>query len=218
MGFWQKLFGKKSKGLGEDDGQAQYFKEDFQPVKKVTKSEKATEAKKAEFENKSNINVEPKKEEAVKKSASKKAEEEINENSPEVKSADKVKEGKQTKNGRFDIQKAKDGRFFFSLYSSNGAVVAYSQIYSSIGSVNTGIASVISNANRAEIEDTTLKKPVSFPCPKWEIYIDKAGEYRFRLYAINGLCVCHSAHGYSTKPGCKGGIESIRRDPEEEKA
>jgi uncharacterized protein YegP (UPF0339 family) len=195
MGFWQKLFGKKSKGLGEDDGQAQYFKEDFQPVKKATKSEKATEAKKAEFENKSNINVEPKKEEAVKKSASKKAEEEINENSPEVKSADKVKEGKQTKNGRFDIQKAKDGRFFFSLYSSNGAVVAYSQIYSSISSVNTGIASVINNANKAEIEDTTLKKPVSFPCPKWEIYIDKAGEYRFRLYAINGLCVCHSAHG-----------------------
>ena len=85
----------------------------------------------------------------------------------------------------------------------------------SIGSVNTGIASVISNANKAEIEDTTLKKPVSFPCPKWEIYIDKAGEYRFRLYAINGLCVCHSAHGYSTKPGCKGGIESIRRYAEE---
>jgi uncharacterized protein YegP (UPF0339 family) len=215
MGFWQKLFGKKSKGLGEDDGQAQYFKEDFQPVKKATKSEKATEAKKTESENKSNINVEPKKEEAVKKSASQKAEKEINENSPEVKSADKVKEGKQTKNGRFDIQKAKDGRFFFSLYSSNGAVVAYSQIYSSIGSVNTGIASVINNANKAEIEDTTLKKPVSLPCPKWEIYIDKAGEYRFRLYAINGLCVCHSAHGYSTKPGCKGGIESIRRYAEE---
>ena len=38
-----------------------------------------------------------------------------------------------------------------------------------------------------------------------------AGEYRFRLYATNGLCICHSAHGYSTKSGCKGGIESIGR-------
>ena len=112
MGFWQKLFGKKSKGLGEDDGQAQYFMEDFQPVKKATKYEKATEAKKPEPEKKDNINVEPKKEKAVKKPVSKKAEEEINENSPEVKSADKVKEGKQTKNGRSVISFAEKPVFF----------------------------------------------------------------------------------------------------------
>jgi len=239
MGFWQKLFGKKGKGLGEDDGQAQYFKEDFKPVKKSepkpaakaeAKAASQTEAKtevKAEEKPKANP-VEKKAAKPVTKTAPKaepktvqktakpkKDVEELNDDSPEVKSADKVKEGKSTKNGKFDIRKAKDGRFFFSLYSSNGAVVAYSQIYSSIGSVNTGIASVINNANKAGIEDTTLKKPVSLPCPKWEIYIDKAGEYRFRLYAINGLCVCHSSHGYSTKGGCKGGIESIRRYAEE---
>lgn len=239
MGFWQKLFGKKGKVLGEDDGQAQYFKEDFKPVKKgepkpaaktEAKSASQTEAKtevKAEAKPKANpvekkaanpvTKTAPKAEpKTVQKTAKpKKDVEELNDDSPEVKSADKVKEGKSTKNGKFDIRKAKDGRFFFSLYSSNGAVVAYSQIYSSIGSVNTGIASVINNANKAGIEDTTLKKPVSLPCPKWEIYIDKAGEYRFRLYAINGLCVCHSSHGYSTKGGCKGGIESIRRYAEE---
>ena len=152
----------------------------------------------------------PKKAEA-KKATAKKVEKEITEDSPEVKSAVAVKESKPTKNGKFDIQKAKDGRFFFSLYSSNGAVVAYSQIYSSLSAVNTGIASVITNASKAEIEDTTLKKPTSLPCPKWEIYIDKAEQYRFRLYATNGLCVCHSSHGYSTKSGCKGGIDSIKR-------
>ena len=64
-------------------------------------------------------------------------------------------------------------------------------------------------------EDSTLKKQVDLPFPKWEIYIDNAGEYRFRLYATNGLCVCHSAHGYSTKSGCKGGIESIKRFSQE---
>ena len=142
---------------------------------------------------------------------------ELVDDSPEVKGAVAVKEGRETANGKFDIRRAKDGRFFFSLYASNGAVIAYSQIYSSITAVNTGIASVIANAEKAEIEDTTLKKPVSLPCPKWEIYIDKAGEYRFRLYAINGLCVCHSSHGYSTKGGCKGGIESIRRYAEDAK-
>ena len=87
---------------------------------------------------------------------------------------------------------------------------------SDLSAVNTGIASVITNASKAETEDTTLKKTVSIPCPKWEIYLDKAEQYRFRLYAPNGLIVCHSAHGYATKGGCKGGIESIKRFASEE--
>lgn len=207
MGFFDKLFGKKKAAIGEDDGQAQYFKEDFKPVKKVeAKSENVAETK---TDKKAEPKVEKKAE--TKKAISKKVEKEITEDSPEVKSAVAVKESKPAKNGKFDIQKAKDGRFFFSLYSSNGAVVAYSQIYSSLNAVNTGIASVITNASKAEIEDTTLKKPTSLPCPKWEIYIDKAEQYRFRLYATNGLCVCHSSHGYATKSGCKGGIESIKK-------
>ena len=243
MGLFDKLFGKKKAAIGEDDGQEQYFKEDFKPIKKVeAKPEKATatkpekkaepkvekkaepnksepvkkaapkaEVKKDEPTKKAAPKSEPKKAATVKKAATKKIEEEITEDSPEVKGAIAVQESKPTKNGKFDIRKAKDGRFFFSLYSSNGAVVAYSQIYSSLSAVNTGISSVISNASKAEIEDTTLKKPTSLPCPKWEIYIDKAEQYRFRLYATNGLCVCHSSHGYSSKSGCKGGIESIKK-------
>lgn len=215
MGFWSWLFGKK-KGLGEDDGQEQYFKEDFDLKAKKTSAKKeekaAPEVKKAE----------PKAEKPVakaEKTAPKVARTEkfkdktaeLADDSPEVKGADTVKESKATANGKFDIRKAKDGRFFFSLYASNGVVIAYSQIYSSISAVTTGINSVITNAAKADIEDTTLKKAVSLPCPKWEIYIDKAEQYRFRLYASNGQCVCHSSHGYSTKSGCKGGIDSIRR-------
>lgn len=128
-----------------------------------------------------------------------------------VKGAVAIKEGKDTANGKWDIRRAKDGRYFFSLYASNHTVIAYSQVYSSTTAVSTGINSVIANAPKAEIEDTTLKKQVSIPCPKWEIYLDKAGEYRFRLYAQNGLIVCHSSHGYATKGGCKGCIESIKR-------
>ncbi len=136
---------------------------------------------------------------------------ELTNDSPEVKGAVAIKEGRDTANGKWDIRRAKDGRFFFSLYASNHTVIAYSQIYSSTTAVTTGINSVITNAPKCEIEDTTLKKPVSLPCPKWEIYLDKAGEYRFRLYAPNGLVICHAAHGYASKSGCKGGIESIRR-------
>lgn len=130
---------------------------------------------------------------------------------PDETGAVTVTEGKATRNGKFDIKKAKDGRYFFCLYASNYAVIAYSQIYSSSNAAMNGIKSIIANAGKTPIEDTTLRAPKAYPFPKWEIYIDRAGEYRFRLYAQNGLCICHSAHGYSTKSGCKGGIESIGR-------
>ncbi len=142
--------------------------------------------------------------------------EELYDDSPEVKGAVAVQESRESANGKWDIRRAKDGRFFFSLYASNHVVIAYSQIYSSLTAVTTGINSVIANAAKAETEDTTLKKSVSLPCPKWEIYFDKADQYRFRLYAPNGLCICHSSHGYATKGGCKGGIESIKRFASEE--
>ena len=128
-----------------------------------------------------------------------------------------VKEGKETRSGKFDIRRAKDGRFFFCLYASNHAPIAYSQIYSTIGAAMNGIDSIISNSPKAPIEDTTLKNSTALPFPKWEIYIDKAGEYRFRLYATNGLCICHASHGYSTKSGCKGGMDSITRFAKEAK-
>ena len=232
MGFWEKLFGKKKEGLGESDGQEEYFKEDFAPVVKKPATKKVeSEPKAASKETTKTVKTEksaPKVEKQTAKAAPKaekapvkatkaqpKAQQaktrELGDDSPEVKGAVAVKESKATANGKWDIRRAKDGRFFFSLYASNGAVIAYSQIYSSISAVTTGINSVINNAAKSDIEDTTLKKPVSLPCPKWEIYIDKAEQYRFRLYATNGLCICHSSHGYATKSGCKGGIESIRR-------
>ena len=104
--------------------------------------------------------------------------------------------------GSFEIKKSKDGRFVFNLYAKNRVIVATSQIYSSAQSAITGINSVIANAEKAAIEDQTLKTftPQSFP--KWEIYIDKAGQFRFRLLATNGSCICHS-QGYTQKSTCK---------------
>ncbi len=112
--------------------------------------------------------------------------------------------------GRFELKKSKDGRFVFNLYASNGNIIATSQVYSSSSSAVNGIKSVIANAERAQIEDQTVKNTVPIPYPKWEIYLDKSGEYRFRLSASNGSCICHS-QGYTAKSSCKNGIDSIRR-------
>ena len=115
---------------------------------------------------------------------------------------------KAQKTGKFEIKKAKDGRFVFNLYASNHVIVATSQIYSSSTSAVNGIKSIIANAERAGVEDQTLKTFEPVPYPKWEIYEDKSGQYRFRLCAPNGSCIVHS-QGYTSKASCKNGIESI---------
>lgn len=122
--------------------------------------------------------------------------------------AEEITVSKATRSGKFEIKKSKDGRFVFNLYASNNVIVATSQVYSSSTSAMNGIKSVIANASSAPIEDQSLKKVTPVPFPKWEIYLDKGEQYRFRLCASNGSCVCHS-QGYTTKTNCKKGIESI---------
>ena len=119
-----------------------------------------------------------------------------------------VVEGKSTRSGKFEIKKAKDGRFVFNLYASNHVIVATSQVYTSAQSAMTGIKSVMTNASKAPLEDQTLKEYTNLPYPKWELYQDKGSQFRFRLLAANGSCVVHS-QGYTTKANCKKGIESI---------
>lgn len=43
---------------------------------------------------------------------------------------------------------------------------------------------------------------------KFIIDTDRAGEYRFHLKARNGETIL-SSEGYTTKQGCKGGMESV---------
>ncbi len=127
-------------------------------------------------------------------------------------SADKTSETVKVKglSGFFDIKKSKDGRYVFNLYASNRVIIATSQIYSSASSAVNGANSVIANSARANIEDQTIEGYAELGFPKWEIYKDRAGAFRFRLLATNGSCICHS-QGYTTKASCKNGIESIIR-------
>ncbi|MBP5448235.1 MAG: DUF1508 domain-containing protein, partial [Treponema sp.] len=45
--------------------------------------------------------------------------------------------------------------------------------------------------------------------PKFEIYKDKAGEFRYRLKASNGEIIA-SGESYTTKQSVQNGIESIK--------
>ena len=116
--------------------------------------------------------------------------------------------------GIFIIKKTPTGAYNFSLLASNRQKIAVaSQIYTTKASCKTGIASIAKNAAKCieenRIEDQTLKKPTEKTCPKFEIYFDKAGLYRYRLIASNGENICISEEGYKSKSGCLNGIKSV---------
>ena len=75
------------------------------------------------------------------------------------------------------------------------------------------MASIAKNAKRCidenRVEDNTLKNPTPFTNPKFEIYLDKAGLYRYRLFATNGESIAMSEDGYKSKSGCLNGIKSV---------
>lgn len=48
------------------------------------------------------------------------------------------------------------------------------------------------------------------PKARFEIYEDRAGEFRFRLVAPNNEIVATS-EGYDTKAGCRTGVEAVKK-------
>jgi hypothetical protein len=50
---------------------------------------------------------------------------------------------------------------------------------------------------------------------KFELYTDKAGEFRFRLKAGNGENILAS-EGYKQKSSCENGIESVKKNASED--
>ena len=48
--------------------------------------------------------------------------------------------------------------------------------------------------------------------PVFELYQDRASEWRWRLVASNGNIIADSAEGYASKQGAKRGIRSVKRN------
>ena len=112
--------------------------------------------------------------------------------------------------GKFVIRRTNTG-IKFDLKAGNGEVIATSEVYKSLNSCRNGAASVKKNAPIANLEDQTAEEYAKEKCPKFEMYIDKSGEYRFRLKATNGQTIATS-EGYGAKAGCLNGIDSVKRN------
>ncbi len=99
----------------------------------------------------------------------------------------------------------------FDLLASNGEIIATSEVYASEDACLKGVESVRKNAPVANIEDQTVEQVVAAVNPKFEMYVDKAGEFRFRLKAKNGQIIAVS-EGYKAKASCQNGVASVKKN------
>lgn len=131
---------------------------------------------------------------------------------PETTDEQVLQEGEGKTHGKYVIKKTDKGNFVFKLYSSNYRVVAIgAQAYTTLGAAKIGVQSVINNAEIAPVENQTLKNYETMKFPKWEIYLDKKGEYRLRLFATNGNLIATTNDGYADISGAKNGIAAVAR-------
>ena len=102
----------------------------------------------------------------------------------------------------------------FDLKATNGQVIATSEVYTTKAACLNGVESVKKNAPIANVENQTEEGFEVVTNPKFEMYADKAGEFRFRLKARNGEIIAVS-EGYTTKAACENGIESVKKNAPE---
>ena len=112
--------------------------------------------------------------------------------------------------GKFVVKNVSSG-VKFNLKAANGEIIATSEVYASKAACKNGVASVKKNSAVAAIEDQTVEGYAREKHPKFVVYLDKAGEFRFRLLATNGQNIAAS-EGYKSKDSCMNGIASVKKN------
>lgn len=98
--------------------------------------------------------------------------------------------------GKFDLKRAKDGQFFFTLVAGNSENVGKSEMYKAKASAKNGIESVKKNSpDRKRFTDP---------------FEGKSGKWYFNLKARNGEVIL-SSQGYASEDGAENGIGAVQR-------
>lgn len=97
----------------------------------------------------------------------------------------------------------------FRIRADNNRIVATGEAYDQYTSAINGIKSIQNNC-RAPIEDLTIQGNSKFSNPKYQLYQDASGDFRFRLKAANGEIIAQG-EGYESKESALNGIEVLRR-------
>ncbi len=116
--------------------------------------------------------------------------------------------------GTVEIYKGKND-FYFNFRASNNILIGRSQGYTTKASCKNSAEAVMNMAKIATTHDSTKDENASkyrpaFGKSVFQLYIDKEGKYRWRLYAKNQQNILASK-GYTTKASAKSAIQSLKK-------
>jgi len=97
---------------------------------------------------------------------------------------------------KYEIKKAKDGKFYFNLKASNGQVILTSQMYKEKSGAKNGIASVQQNSS---VNDLFEKK-------------ESASEKSFFVLKAKNHQVIGKSQFYKTTAALDNGIASVQKN------
>lgn len=106
---------------------------------------------------------------------------------------------------KFEVYTDKKGEFRFRLKAANGEPIGSSEGYASKAGCTNGVEAVRKHSAKAEIVSEGEGK-----CPKFEVYADKKGDFRFRLLASNGEPILAS-ESYKAKSSAVAGCEAVKK-------
>lgn len=116
--------------------------------------------------------------------------------------------------GTVEIYKGKND-FYFNFRASNNILIGRSQGYTTKASCKNSAEAVMNMAKIATTHDSTKEENASkyrpaFGKSVFQLYIDREGKYRWRLYAKNQQNILASK-GYTTKANAKSAIQSLKK-------
>ena len=98
--------------------------------------------------------------------------------------------------GWFELKKASNGQYHFSLKAGNGEIILTSEMYVTKASASNGIASVQKNSGDGS---------------RYKSLTSSNGKFYFTLQAGNNQVIGNSQM-YSTEAARNGGIESVKQN------
>lgn len=108
---------------------------------------------------------------------------------------------------KFQVYKDASEKFRFRLRADDNTIVAVGEAYEQHASCVNGIKSIQRNCN-SEIEDLTIEDR-KLPNPKYQVFADSGGKFRFHLKASNGEIIAESS-GFPTKEECLKTIDVVK--------
>lgn len=104
----------------------------------------------------------------------------------------------------YEIYEDKGGEYRWRLTSGGDIIADSGEGYSSKSGAKDAVERVKRDAADADILESGT--------PHFELYKDRANEYRWRMVASNGRIVADSGEGYSSKSGARKAIENVQSD------